>query len=84
MITGAKKIIGKTIAGVVVKESDHNPKSQVFLIFSDNTSYEFYSDETEIRGNTDIQPYGLEGVKAYIPETHRIVNEFYDESLMTP
>ncbi len=81
MITGAKKIIGKTIAGVVVKESDHFPKSQVFLIFSDNTSFEFYSDESEIRGNTDIQPYGLEGVKTYISRTHRIVQEFYSDLL---
>lgn len=75
-----KKIIGKTITGVVVKESNFNPRSQVFLIFSDKTSYELWSDAYRIEGNSEIQNYGVEGVRAYMAETHRIVFEAHDET----
>ena len=41
MKTGITEIIGRTIKGVLVKEGDG---SNVMLIFSDGTYYEFYSD----------------------------------------
>ncbi len=84
MIAGIKKTIGKTIAGIVIKESDNEPKSQIFFIFSDDSSYEIYSDKSKIFGSTDLQPYGLDGVKKCMSTTHKIVDEFYDESLMKP
>ena len=38
-----QNIVGKQIKGVVVTEGESDPRSQVFLIFSDETYYEFYS-----------------------------------------
>ena len=43
-------IIGKTIKHVVVKEGDDSPRSQVFLVFTDDTYYEFYSAHGSIAG----------------------------------
>jgi hypothetical protein len=39
-------ILGKTISGVIVKEKTKHstPAMSVHLVFSDNTSYEIYSD----------------------------------------
>jgi hypothetical protein len=39
------EIVGKRIAGVVVKESSHlSPPRQVFLNFDDGTNFEFYAN----------------------------------------
>ena len=46
MRTGASEIVGKTITGVIVKaaiDPKAKPQGQLFLIFDDNSSYEFYS-----------------------------------------
>jgi hypothetical protein len=44
MKDGIKDIIGKQITGVVVTErKNSNPRSQVYLVFSDDTSFELYS-----------------------------------------
>jgi hypothetical protein len=66
----AREIIGKKIKGVVVKEG-HNPESQVFLIFSDGTYYEFYSDSF-IRGSGRIHKGGRKKVKEY-SDQNRVV-----------
>ncbi len=41
-----KKILGKTIKGVIVKKNLKNnyPAMSVHLVFSDGTSYEIYTD----------------------------------------
>jgi hypothetical protein len=41
-----KEILGKTIRGVIVKENikHSTPAMSVHLVFSDDTSYEIYSD----------------------------------------
>lgn len=40
------QILGKTITGVVIKENlTDSLCSQVFLVFSDNTHFEFYSGD---------------------------------------
>ena len=71
----AKNIVGKTIKGVVVKESDwKNPRSQIFLLFDDNTYYEFYSAST-IRGIHGIDKGGMDTVKNYMPE-NKIILEY--------
>jgi hypothetical protein len=44
MIGAMSHIVGKTISGVIVKEGDETPRSQVFLLFTDGTYYELYSD----------------------------------------
>jgi len=38
-----KRLVGKTIKAVVISEDNHgNPPCQVFLVFTDDTYYEFY------------------------------------------
>jgi len=51
MKDGAAQIVGKTITGVIVKrakEAHEKPQGQLFLLFDDNTSYEFYSYDSPI------------------------------------
>lgn len=49
MKDGIKDIIGKQITGVVVTERENgSPQSQVYLVFSDDTSYELYSFQSII------------------------------------
>ena len=38
----AQEIVGKTIAGFIVKEGKH-PKEQVYLVFDDDTYFEFFA-----------------------------------------
>lgn len=37
-----EQIVGKTIAGVIVREADSEPRRQVFLVFTDDTHFELY------------------------------------------
>lgn len=50
MKDNAYEIIGKTITGIIIKRNRHSrsPRSQLFLIFDDFSSYEFYSPDGEI------------------------------------
>lgn len=45
-INALREILGKTIKGVIVKRNRQNnvPAMSLFLVFSDDTSYEIYSD----------------------------------------
>jgi len=38
-----RRLIGKTVAHVIVKEGS-GPSTQLFLVFSDDTYYEFFTD----------------------------------------
>ena len=67
-------IIGKTIKHIVVKEGDRQPRSQVFLVFTDGSYYEFYSATAEIVGAGGLDVGGIEAVRAYLPE-QRVVYE---------
>lgn len=42
MKAGVGDIIGKTITDVIVAENVNTPNQRVFLVFSDNTYFEFY------------------------------------------
>lgn len=42
MKAGVGDIIGKTITDVIVAENVNAPNQRVFLVFSDNTYFEFY------------------------------------------
>lgn len=44
MKSSIRSLIGKTITGVIVKQGGP-VKQQVFLVFSDDTYFEFYSSE---------------------------------------
>jgi hypothetical protein len=44
MKPGIREIIGKRIVGVVSAENSHHPRTQVFLLFSDGSRFEFYGE----------------------------------------
>lgn len=68
-------IIGKTVKHVVVKEGDSSPRSQVFLVFTDDTYYEFYSTHGTISGAGAIDTGGVEAVRRYMGGEKRVVYE---------
>ncbi|HBY94009.1 MAG: hypothetical protein M5U01_43325 [Ardenticatenaceae bacterium] len=63
MNPGIGRIVGKTIASVVVSEGNTGgPPAQVFLIFDDGTAYELYGDihatsRLETRGEGAVLRY---------------------------
>jgi hypothetical protein len=75
---GASLIIGKTIVGIIEKKNTQgtSPASQIFLLFSDNTNYEFYSSD-RIRGTSDIGVGGNNEVRRYGEGTMEIVFESF-------
>lgn len=48
------QIIGKTIKGIEVKNNEFYPKSQIFLLFSDDTNYEFFCHIERIEGANSV------------------------------
>jgi hypothetical protein len=76
MNNAIKKIVGKTIEGVIVKERcTGNPKSQVIIVFNDNTHYELYSDAT-IQGIGGIDRGGMDHVKSISGSVTKIILEY--------
>jgi len=69
-----RRIVGKTISGVIVKESEREPRSQVFLLFAGGTYYELYSG-AEIHGTGGPDPGGVAEVRAYLLDAARVVFE---------
>jgi hypothetical protein len=58
-----KHIVGKTIAGIVIRESKGaGPRGQLFMIFTDNTYLEFYGD---VEWSSHLEVGDLETVKQY-------------------
>lgn len=53
MKAGVADIVGKQITGVVVADNERPPRQQVFLLFSDGTSFEFYGDQFSCTGGLD-------------------------------
>lgn len=67
-----KEIVGKRIVGVVVKENRFlTPPRQVFLVFEDETNFEFYADST-VTWTSGIQPGGIDWVRKYCATTYRV------------
>jgi hypothetical protein len=67
------KMIGKTIKDViVVNRAGLNPHSQVFLLFDDDTHYEFYGDNILVSGA--IYEGGKSEVLNYIRDSGAYVN----------
>ena len=82
MRNAVKEILGKRIAGVVVKKREEkNPPYQVFLIFSDKTNIEFYIDGNEIKTTSTLSEGGLKEVREYGGE-ESIVFEVFDDSIL--
>jgi hypothetical protein len=73
-----REILGKKISGVVVKEGEDEPKTQIFLLFSDGTHYEFYGI---IHGTGGVDRGGIKEVRQYMASKNRkIVLEVLDET----
>ena len=53
MKDGLKFIVGKTMATVVVAQSDTQPRHQVFLVFTDGSNFELYGDNFTCCGDLD-------------------------------
>lgn len=55
-----EQIVGKTIAGVVVREAENEPRRQVFLVFTDDTHFELYGKY--IAFGKHVHPGGMEQI----------------------
>jgi hypothetical protein len=65
MRAAAPGMVGKTIAHVVVKHRPKRPLSQLFLVFTDGTYYEFFCPDGSIVGASAIDVGGLDDVRRY-------------------
>lgn len=67
-------IVGKRIIGVVMKESRNgmSPNGQMFLVFDDNTSFEFYTD-TQITPAGGLDRMSFEDACNYMDERSRVL-----------
>ncbi len=48
--TAIREILGRTVTGVLVSENPRHPPTQLFLVFSDGTSYEIYGQLSSASG----------------------------------
>jgi hypothetical protein len=68
MTSGLTELVGKTIAGVVVKEGGSGPHGQLFIVCSDNTYYEIFSGYSPIEGSSHMIAGGMDEAKASVDE----------------
>jgi hypothetical protein len=81
---GLSQTVGKTISGVVVKNRKDGCYTgqlcfQVFLLFSDNTYYEFYND-ARFTGCSGVDRGGAEEVRDYIKDVMQVAWETHTKS----
>ena len=53
MKDGLNEIVGKTISSVIVANNNREPYIQVFLMFTDDTQFEFYGSNFSCCGGVD-------------------------------
>ncbi len=76
LIDAAPEIVGKTIKAVILKgRSRRNPRTQLFLVFADDTHYEVYG---ELAGLSGLHPGGLAHVREYMAESAQDTFEVLD------
>lgn len=68
------QLSGKTIKSVIVSENKFPPRSQVFLIFDDNTYYEIYGDIISGAGRVDTG--GEQTVTGYAKKCGGIITRY--------
>jgi hypothetical protein len=61
MKDGIQQVIGKTISGVIVAKAQGRKSQQVFLVFNDETYFEFFGDS--FTGGGGVDQGGLERVR---------------------
>ena len=76
MKDSVQEIVGKTISGIVIKEGDHSIQGQVFLVFDDNSCFEFWANSL-IYGTSGLRKGGAEWARAYIADTMRCVLDYH-------
>lgn len=64
---GLDELVGRTISHVVVKGGSDAPRSQVMLVFSDDTVFEFYCSDSRIGGTWMLGRGGVVKARSYIP-----------------
>jgi len=71
---GISKILGKTIETMLVIKAKKGPKFQVYFVFTDNTCFEMWSQDSEIEFGGNVYPGGVVGLKCcYGDESRRII-----------
>ena len=75
MKDGLKHIIGKTIKSVIVTRNDRPPKNQIFLVFDDDTYFEFYGES--FTGAGEIDQGGVDEVSRYIEKSGAQITNVY-------
>ncbi len=75
------EIVGKRIAGVIVKEKKENVRvsspRHVFLIFEDGTHFEFYAN-SEVTWSAGVRPGGIDWVRNYCATHYQVSFEHID------
>ena len=73
MKEGIYEILGKRISGIIVKKAEESqPRSQLFLLFDDNTYYEMYS-YSEIIGTSGLASGDRKNVLNYFQSSDRFI-----------
>jgi hypothetical protein len=81
MKNGIQDTVGKRISGIVVAENTQAPRRQVFLIFDDNTYFEFYGNE--FSGASGIDPGNAANAAAYATKAKGAkIEAVYPKSLL--
>lgn len=76
MQKGIKDIFGKTISGVIISENRHRPRMQMFLIFTDGSQLEFYSDN-DFACCKDLDQGGINRAIRYIEQNADDLRKVY-------
>jgi hypothetical protein len=75
-----RKLLGKRIRGVVLKQRGTTPKGQLFLLLDDCSYFEFYSTEGVISGTKQGVCGGdIESVREYMADSASITREYLEE-----
>lgn len=72
-------IVGKTITGVIVAENEDNrvqPRHHVFLVFSDDTYFEFFGQDFRCAGGVDPGGYASARLYAELRMNAKVIQEW--------
>ena len=67
MRDGIQQTLGKRIQAILVTEAPVSPRQQVFLIFDDDTHFEFYADGG-LTWTAAVDPRGVDKVRSYVAQ----------------
>ncbi len=74
-----EQLLGKTITGVVTKRASMpgSPQHQIFLLFSDQTYYEFYAVEDGVALTGGVDQGGPAEIRRYMKDRMQVTFEAY-------